>query len=182
MIQMRHGFLKYYILKLLSEGERSGYGLIKAIEAETGCWKPSTGSMYPLLQTLEDQGLLTHEGEDDRKVYRLTKRGRQVLSETHQAKAEILESLQRACEVFGRIFADQEEVEGLVKQLRNWFTKAPLLGLEKVPKSLWPRISLVRQMIMNLPYERLSEKDIEQLNEIIEGAIVRLGEFMDARP
>lgn len=175
---MRRGFLKYYILKLLSEGQRSGYGLIKAIEEETGCWKPSTGSMYPLLQALEDQELVTHEGEEDHKVYGLTERGRIALAEAHQAKAEILESLQAACEVFGRIFGDREEAEGLLKQLHGWFSETPLLGLERVPRSTWPRISLMRQMILHLPYERLSERQIRQINEVLEGALAQLGEFV----
>jgi DNA-binding PadR family transcriptional regulator len=179
MVEMRRGFLKYYILKLLSEGERSGYGLIKAIEEETGCWKPSTGSMYPLLQALEDQELVTHEGEADHKVYGLTERGRVALAEAHQAKAEILESLQAACEVFGRIFGEKEEAEGLVKQLRSWFTETPLLGLEKVPKSVWPRISLMRQMITNLPYEKLSERQIRAINEVLEGALAQLESFIE---
>ncbi len=178
MHPMTRGFLKYYILKLLSEEPLTGYGLMKRIEEETGFWKPSTGSMYPLLQALEDQGLITHEGEEDRKVYSLTKHGHAALTEAHRAKAEILESLQRAFEVCGRVFG-REEVELLRKQMQSWFKAGMPPGLEKIPNPLRPRLFLLRQMLFSLPYEKLSERQIRKINGILEWALTQLGEFVE---
>lgn len=141
MQPMIRGFLKYYILKLLSEESLSGYGLMKRIEEETGFWKPSTGSMYPLLQMLEEQELVTHEGggstagsKGDRKVYSLTEQGRAALAKAHQAKAEIFESLRRTFEVCSRIFG-QEEVAEFIQYMQNWFKEGTPPCLEKPQKA-----------------------------------------------
>ncbi len=173
---MKRGLLKYYILKLLSEEPLTGYGLMKRIEEETGFWKPSTGSMYPLLQSLEDQGWITHEGEAERKVYRLTERGQAALAEAHQAKGELLESLQRAFEVFARIFGE-EDVEPLKGRLGS-LLRDESLGVEHFPKSLQSRIVLLRHLLLSLPYEQLTEEQIEKINAIIEEALARLSELV----
>jgi len=178
MNPLKRGFLKYYILKLLSEEPLTGYGLMKRIEEETGFWKPSTGSMYPLLQVLEDQGLISHEGEEDRKVYSLTDGGREALVQAHQAKAEILEGLQRAFKVCGRVFG-QEEITELKQHMQSWFKEGAPPGFEKIPKSLRPRLFLLRQILFSLPYEKLSERQIRKINEILEGALTQLGEFAE---
>ena len=175
---MKRGFLKFYILKLLSEESLTGYGLMKRIEEETGFWKPSTGSMYPLLQALEDQRLITHKGEEERKMYGLTDRGRTALAETVQAKAEILESLQRACDVFGRIFG-KEEAEGVRKQIHSWFHEGTTQSSELIPKALRSRVLLVRHTLLNVHYEKLSKQQIQRINKILDEALTELGEFID---
>jgi len=179
MSSIKRGFLKFYILKLLSQENLTGYGLMKRIEEETGFWKPSTGSMYPLLQSLEEQGLVTHEGEEERKMYSVTERGRTALAETIQAKSEILESLQNACEVFGRIFGP-EEAEGVRKQLHHWFHEGTPHSSEHIPRALRSRVLLVRQTLLNLPYEKLSKQQLQKINKIMEEMLTQLGEFFDA--
>ena len=47
------GHLKMLVLRILSKQELSGYAIIKQIEHETGFWKPSPGSMFPLLQPVD---------------------------------------------------------------------------------------------------------------------------------
>lgn len=179
MNTMKRGFLKFYILKLLSEQSLTGYGLMKRIEEDTGFWKPSTGSMYPLLQSLEDQGLITHEGEEDRKVYNLTKRGHTALEETNQAKSDMLQSLQRACDVFGRVFGS-EDVEGIRKQMQSWFQESAPHGSEHIPKDLRTRVLLLRHALSSLPYEKLSKPQIQKISKILETALTELAEFIDS--
>jgi PadR family transcriptional regulator PadR len=178
MSMMKRGFLKFYILKLLSEESLTGYGLMKRIEEETGFWKPSTGSMYPLLQSLEDQDLIAHEGEEERKMYSLTERGRTALTEAYQAKVEILESLQNACKVFGRIFGP-EEVESVRKQMHSWFHEGTAHGFENIPKDVRTRVLLLRHTLMSLPYEKLSKSQIQRIKGVVEAALTELGEFID---
>jgi DNA-binding PadR family transcriptional regulator len=67
------------ILDLLAEGQPwNGYQIIQEIGARTqGVWRPSAGSVYPALQQLEDEGLISAEaGEDRRRNYTLTDEGR----------------------------------------------------------------------------------------------------------
>lgn len=64
------------ILMLLAEQPRHGYDLIRAIEDRSGgLWTPSPGSIYPTLQALEDEGLLTIDTVDGRRNASLTPEG-----------------------------------------------------------------------------------------------------------
>ena len=38
---------------------------MKAIETETGFWRPSAGSLYPLLSTMREAGLICEVEEPD---------------------------------------------------------------------------------------------------------------------
>lgn len=175
---MKRGFLKYYLLKLLSEEPLTGYGLMKRIEEETGFWKPSTGSVYPLLQALEDQGWVTHEGEAERKVYQLTEAGRRALEEAHHAKEEILDGLQRAFEIFRRVFGP-EEVEPFQSRLQS-LVKDESLGSERIPKVLQSRIILLRHVLLSLPYERLTEEELSAVNCVLEETLDRLSAYIES--
>jgi DNA-binding PadR family transcriptional regulator len=41
-----------------------------------GAWRPSSGSVYPTLQQLEDEGLVAAGKDESNRVYRLTDRGK----------------------------------------------------------------------------------------------------------
>ena len=80
------GFLKHYILKLLSDRPMHGYEIMDEMEKRSnGLWRPSAGSIYPSLMWLEDKGLIEEvpsaEKERGKKAYRITERGRDVLKE-----------------------------------------------------------------------------------------------------
>ena len=80
--RVRRGDVRAAILDLLAEGQPwNGYQIIQEIGARTqGVWRPSAGSVYPALQQLEDEGLITVSGsaagEDRRRNYTLTEEGR----------------------------------------------------------------------------------------------------------
>ncbi|MDR3298301.1 MAG: PadR family transcriptional regulator [Candidatus Nomurabacteria bacterium] len=64
------------LLALLEKQPLSGYDIIKYIEkGSLGGWKPSSGSIYPTLQTLEDKKLVSFVESGDKKLYSLTKKG-----------------------------------------------------------------------------------------------------------
>jgi DNA-binding PadR family transcriptional regulator len=72
----RGGDVRAAALVLLDEGPKHGYQLIQEIgERSEGAWNPSPGSIYPVLQQLEDEGLLTFERVDGRKTATLTPEG-----------------------------------------------------------------------------------------------------------
>ncbi|WP_061961555.1 PadR family transcriptional regulator [Demequina flava] len=71
--RMGRGDVRAAVLALLSEDPMHGYQIMREIEERTdGRWKPSAGSVYPTLQQLADEGLVTTETVKDRKVYTLT--------------------------------------------------------------------------------------------------------------
>lgn len=104
---VRRGFLKFYILKLLSGDNYTGYGLIQAIEKETGFWKPSTGSVYPLLESLEEEGLIECGDLEDGSGYMLTPEGKQVYEEAEEAREKMRQSIKQSMIVFSQIFNDE---------------------------------------------------------------------------
>jgi DNA-binding PadR family transcriptional regulator len=71
-----HGRLRLYLLKLMSEGPRHGYELIRLLENRfLGRYAPSAGTIYPRLARMEADGLVTHTAAGSRKVYRITDAG-----------------------------------------------------------------------------------------------------------
>lgn len=109
--KVRRGFLKSYILKLLGEGEKSGYDLMQTISQETGFWKPSAGSTYPLLQSLEEAKLIDFRTEDRKKVYFLTDEGRLALDEVTEAREQMRRSMDQSSQVFEKVFG-AESLDG----------------------------------------------------------------------
>jgi DNA-binding PadR family transcriptional regulator len=80
----RRGDVRAAILDLLAEGNSwNGYQIIQEIAERThGVWRASAGSVYPALQQLEDEGLISPEGEGRRRLYTLTDEGR-AYAEAH---------------------------------------------------------------------------------------------------
>ena len=74
------------VLGLLSLGPRSGYDIKAVVDRSTRFfWAASYGQIYPELRRLEREGLIEGEdaprGERGRRVYKLTKAGREALAE-----------------------------------------------------------------------------------------------------
>jgi DNA-binding PadR family transcriptional regulator len=57
-------------------------------ERSGGLWRPSPGSVYPVLQQLQDEGLVSAEDRDGRKVFTLTDAGRRYVEEHADALHE----------------------------------------------------------------------------------------------
>ncbi|WP_418955883.1 PadR family transcriptional regulator [Streptomyces tritici] len=73
----RRGDVRASILALLKDRPMHGYEMIREIgERSGGAWKPSPGSVYPTLQLLEDEGLITSASEGGKKLFTLTDTGR----------------------------------------------------------------------------------------------------------
>jgi DNA-binding PadR family transcriptional regulator len=83
---VRKGDVRAAVLVLLAEQPRNGYQIIQEIaERSDGMWKPSSGSVYPALQLLEDEGLVETATEEGKRSFRLTEAGRTHV-EAHKAE------------------------------------------------------------------------------------------------
>jgi len=79
------GDVRTAILLLLAEEPRNGYQIMQELEQRSGgIWRPSPGSVYPALQLLADEGLVTSEARGDGNVFELTDAGRAHLAEQHE--------------------------------------------------------------------------------------------------
>ena len=75
--RVRRGDVRSAILALLDDRPMHGYEMIQELEERTGGrWRPSAGSIYPTLQLLEDEALVSSEEVEGRKVYSLTEAGK----------------------------------------------------------------------------------------------------------
>ncbi|RCW97073.1 MULTISPECIES: PadR family transcriptional regulator [Kosakonia] len=90
-----HGELRLVILHLLSQNASHGYELIKAIEALTqGNYTPSPGVIYPTLDALQEQQLITVSDEENgRRMIAITPHGTQWLAENAPSLAQIEERI-----------------------------------------------------------------------------------------
>jgi len=76
---VRRGEVRPLILVALARKPMHGYEVIQALEAQSGGrWRPSAGSIYPTLQQLADEGLVTGSDVDGRRVYSVTDEGKAV--------------------------------------------------------------------------------------------------------
>src|SRR5665648_1140842 len=72
------GLLRFLVLKFLAEQPMSGVEIVEKIgKATKGKWKPSPGSIYPLLSGLQQKGFTVEslKNESRMKQYALTKEG-----------------------------------------------------------------------------------------------------------
>lgn len=73
----RRGDIRTAVLAALEESPAHGYEIIQRFEEKTaGAWRPSAGSIYPTLQLLEDEDLITGEEGEGRRRFTLTDAGR----------------------------------------------------------------------------------------------------------
>src|ERR1700751_1472740 len=78
----RRGDVRAAVLALLADRPMHGYEMIKEIEERSeGAWPPSAGSIYPMLQLLEDEGLIRGEDSDGKRLFPLTDEGRKEQEE-----------------------------------------------------------------------------------------------------
>ncbi len=76
------GDVRAALLLVLAEQPLNGYGLMQEIESRSeGVWRPSPGSVYPVLAQLEDEGLIRGEDDEGRKRFVLTDDGKAYVDE-----------------------------------------------------------------------------------------------------
>jgi len=115
--RVRRGDVRAAILDLLAEGQPwNGYQIIQEIGSRTqGVWRPSAGSVYPALQLLEDEGLISTqaaEATDGRtRTFTLTDQGRAYVEEH---AAELRASWDA---VTGSVDASEVQLRDTVKQV-----------------------------------------------------------------
>jgi DNA-binding PadR family transcriptional regulator len=121
-----HGRLRLYLLKLLAEGPKHGYELIRLLENRfLGLYAPSAGTIYPRLQRMEAEGLVSHTAAGGRKVYEITEAGRAELrqraGELAELESEIHASVADLTTLAGEI---EQQVSGSVRDIKRELREA----------------------------------------------------------
>jgi DNA-binding PadR family transcriptional regulator len=119
----RHGRLRLYLLKLLDESPRHGYEVIRLLQDRfMGVYAPSPGTIYPRLARLEEEGLVTHDEADGKKVYRITEKGREELRNRSADLSDLEAEISASVRDIAREVT--EDVRETVRNLREELTWA----------------------------------------------------------
>ena len=138
------GLLRFLVLKMISEKPMSGAEIMEEIEKQTGSWKPSPGSIYPLLASLHKKGLTKELPKDELgfKRYSFTEEGRKFLEKQIALGKEFMKKMEFLAPMLvgldlagdnGRFRGSKEYVKKLMKSflfLRQNAEKISTLGMD----------------------------------------------------
>ncbi len=148
------GVVRYLILDAIAERPRHGYEIIQTIsERSGGTYKPSPGVVYPTLQMLEELGHAKLEEREGRKVYAITESGRRDLSD-HRYEVD------------------------------DFYASANESSWEDTANDLHDLVVRVGRMFKTIGYAarrgRLSPATIKKLRAVLDDAVTRIEEILDA--
>ncbi len=153
---MFKGYLKIVILKELNNGEKTGYDIIKDIYEKTDFIKPSPGSVYPILKNLLKERIVSFKQDKNRKVYRLTKKGKNLIKELEKNRKQLIETLIKKL----KLTFPKEQNYILLKNLSE---------KQKLIKEFLPQaIQLKKNIISLITNKHTSKKEFLKAAKIIE--------------
>jgi len=113
------GDVRAAIISLLSEEPRNGYQIIQEINERTGgLWRVSSGSVYPAIAQLEDEGLIEPTDGNGRKLFALTEAGREHAEQNAEHLARLWEAGTEDAR-FGEFLRYRELIGQLVAAIRQ---------------------------------------------------------------
>ena len=110
---MAKGFLKFVMLRIISEEDATGYQIIKKVADKTG-HKPSTGSIYPLLKGMEKDGWILGEKSDEKTYYKITELGKKKITEMPDIKTDYIQKIHDSITLAHEAFEDTGSLNYLV--------------------------------------------------------------------
>lgn len=131
------GDVRLAILSLLAEAPSNGYGLIRAIAEKTGdAWRPSPGSVYPTLQQLVDEDLVTTTGDGRGTEYQLSEAGRTYVADNAEAISRTWASTPGLSPAEAALQESIVKLKGVTHQLRVAATdEQRLAAAEKIDEA-----------------------------------------------
>jgi len=145
------GDIKYVILDFLKDKPSYGYEIMHSLEDRFhGFYSPSAGSVYPTLQMLEDMGYVSSAERDGKKVYTISEKGNEFLTE------------------------HKEVVYGIKTHMRDWWGEG---NRDEIRDTFRELRSLVR-LVGRKPH-RLSLAKLKKIREIIDGAYQNIEKVID---
>jgi len=117
--RLRRGDVRAAVLVLLDEAPRNGYQIIQELsERSDGAWRPSPGSVYPILQQLEDEVLVEISSTGSGKTYNLTAAGKALVEKDRATLGKPWESAAAGVsDVTAEMFGTLRQVLHSVRQV-----------------------------------------------------------------
>jgi PadR family transcriptional regulator PadR len=129
---MKFGTVQLWLLLLLSDKPMYGYEIIRELERRfSGHWSPKTGTVYPALEKLEENGFIAGQIEfrdhgPDRKHYAITDKGKEELKSAMVQWAKMTEMIDTYRERHQALFrfrksCTRDEAAGILTKLGTAF-------------------------------------------------------------
>jgi DNA-binding PadR family transcriptional regulator len=130
----RRGDVREAALLLLAEEPLNGYQIMQEIERRSnGVWRPSSGSVYPALAQLEDEGLVRNEALGDRRSYVLTDAGRaRVEKRSGESVAPWEQMTDSDDDDVGALFSEMRRLGMAVGQIGHLGSAAEVAGAREI--------------------------------------------------
>ncbi len=190
---MKKGFVNIFVLLVLNKEPTHGYQIKKLIEQRTlGVWSPTDSTMYTILKDLRDKSLIkqqkTQNPDDPKKVYELTKKGKDTLDLMLKREREIRESMRTIIFSTSEVGEDflKEDFQNLILKGPS-FLKAPMQGLPMKGPFIGPFKGDFMGRLKDKPKKEQLEildiqklfinKQIENLSQRLEGIDKKISEL-----
>ena len=133
------GYVELLVLKSLSEGEKTGYAIMKSLSERTGR-NFSYGSIMPALKRLERAGAISCS-KGKRKIYRITKKGKEKLGEIEKARGKLVAEAREMMRIISELAGEEiriitaEDVVGFHGELARLVKIISSIPKEKAGKA-----------------------------------------------
>lgn len=162
---MLRGNLKLLTLKALARKPLSGYALMKYIEERTGS-KPSPGSMYPLLEELTKDNLVVCKKDGRKKIYTLTKQGKEHLKIIDTHKDILIKKTEEAVRMWSALTGeDMKPFESTINAL-----KKGKYSIEDIP----PEVQELKIELARIFSKGLFQKNKKKVKSVVKKTIKEL--------
>jgi len=168
------GFIRYQVLESLSKKPMSGSEIINEIETRTnGRWKPSPGSIYPLLSWLQDNGHVRElpSNQSGMKRYELTDSGKTLLEQQRKIMEEQERMIDEQKNNYMR-FRKEGRFFGPPFMRAPWFHLPPE-KTEELRESMKKLIRTSFKLGENLE-KHFSEQVFEDVRKVVDEAVEKL--------
>ncbi len=134
----RHGELPLVLLVMIRHQPRHAYQLLARLERLFApAYEPSTGSIYPAVAALVDNGLVVAHDEGRRRIYSITAKGRRTLDRSGEALAEV--------EARTGVRLTTDELDSVLARFAARLKQAPSVDVAAVEKELEQVVERVLQ-------------------------------------
>jgi formylmethanofuran dehydrogenase subunit E len=111
--------LQRLVLHKLGEKPLSGYSMMKEIHSSSG-QKPSFGSIYPMLDRMHHDGLVSVKQDGRKKIYTLTQKGKLHLAEVKLHREQLIGEMIGKCRAMSELIGeDPEPIISLYERLKK---------------------------------------------------------------
>ena len=127
--RIQRGEIRHLILDTLAKKGRHGYDIMQTIQEKTGgIYLPSSGTLYPALQILEDLELISSSREGKKRIYELTEEGVKELENHRPLLDEIYEDMDQGQSIEENEFFEEihDKIMNMSKAITRSFQRGRL--------------------------------------------------------